>query len=379
MKVILEAQHAVGHPQPRGVGHYALTLIQSLLKRKAFNYELTFFDYKREVGNLERAKEYFDVYDVPLNECIELDYRKASRDDNVWNMKSYNEWTNTNADIYHFMNIISIPTQIEGKPIATVLDLNWKAYPEGTSDFVRQLATMGLERLQYIQPNVITISNSARNELLEYSNIPFDKIHVSYPSYDEINLYPESSKANDYGDYIFFVGTFERKKNVTGIIAAFNQIAEKFKGIKLVLAGKPTWDDPTEIYEAINASPFKERIITLGYITVEQKRNLYSNALCFVFPSICEGFGIPVLEAMACGCPVITANNTSLPEVGGDAAAYVNARDTEQLAFEIERVITSVDLRQEMISKGFLQSKKFSWDKTAMQVETIYQTVMSRE
>ena len=139
-----------------------------------------------------------------------------------------------------------------------------------------------------------------------------------------------------------------------------------------MLAGKPTWDDPAPIYQSIENSPFRDRIITPGYIDTDTKRILYSNALGLVFPSVCEGFGVPVLEAMACGCPVITAGNTSLPEVGGDAVIYVNAGETDQIAFEMERVVSSESLRNELRGKGFEQAKKFSWDKAAEQVERVY-------
>ena len=153
---------------------------------------------------------------------------------------------------------------------------------------------------------------------------------------------------NEESRYLFFVGAFERKKNIACLIKAYDIVAAKDKELKLVIAGKPTWDDTSEIYDAVNTSPYRNRIVMPGYISAEQKRKLYSNALCFVFPSICEGFGIPVLEAMACGCPVITADNTSLPEVGGDAAIYVDAHSIEQLAFRMEQVITLESLRRDM-------------------------------
>ncbi|BCK01204.1 glycosyltransferase family 4 protein [Anaerocolumna chitinilytica] len=380
MNIVLEAQHAVGHPQPRGVGHYATSLIQTLLKRKKFNYELTYFDFKREVGNFERAEKLFGKYNVPMHECNELDYRIASRDDSVFADKSYNEWTNTLGDVYHFMVPVSIPTKLNGKMIVTFHDVSWRAFPGFVSPNATLLHDIALERVQRQNPYIIADSESAKKEILLYSSIPEERIKVIYLSYDEEQIFKDKSSVNDIvdGDYILFVGTFENKKNVVRIIEAYNMVAEKNKSIKLVLAGKPTWDNPTDIYETINNSPYKDRIITPGYITVEQKRKLYSNALCFVFPSICEGFGIPVLEAMACGCPVITADNTSLPEVGGDAVIYVNAYDTEQLGYEMEHVINSSNLREELISKGYIQKSKFSWDKTAEHVEDLYSMVMEQ-
>ena len=377
IKVIIEAQHAVGHPQPRGVGHYSINLIHALLRRRSFEYGLTFFDYSREAGNRQRAEKLFAQYSVPFYECNELDYRIASRSNDAWEKWSYNQYTKTNYDIYHFMNIVSLPLRITGKVLVTVLDLNWCVFPEGVSGYVRGLVETGLERLNILQPEVIAISQSAKDELLRFSSIPEEKINVILISYDEHNLYPDPGLSSEIvdGDYIFFVGTIESKKNVCAIADAFFLIADKCPALKLVIAGKVTWEDMSHFYQKIDESKFRDRVIMPGYITTEQKRRLYSNALCFVFPSICEGFGIPVLEAMACGCPVITADNTSLPEVGGEAAVYVHAHDTELLAFEMERIIASEGLRKEMTAKGFAQAKKFSWDKTAEQVEKIYRRV----
>lgn len=386
MRINIEAQHAVALDQPRGVGYYSIQLIQSLLRRKTFDYTLSFFDINHENGNSQRAQTRFGKYNVPLHECAELDYRIAIRDEKVFDLKSYNEYTRTDADIYHFTNFLTIPTNLKGKMLSTVLDLNWIPHEEGTSPVIRQLLKIALDRMNRIKPDTIAISESTKREVLEYTDIPADKIHVVYLSYDEDNLFPDQQNKNniktilkDNYDYLFFVGTFERKKNIIRIVKAFEQIADKFKDLRLVLSGKPTWDDSAPIYDTIEKSPFKDRIVVTGYIDVDTKRLLYSNALGLVFPSICEGFGIPVLEAMACGCPVITADNTSMPEVGGDAALYVNALDTQQLAFEMERLVEIESLRKSLILKGFEQVKKFSWVKTATEVENVYKLIDDRK
>lgn len=378
MKVTLEAQHAVGHPQPRGVGHYSINLIQALLRRNAFEYGLTFFDFNREAGNRRRAENLFADYGVPFYECNTLDYRVASRDDSVWE-KSYNEWTNTNSSVYHFMSPVTVPFKLSGKMVVTIHDISWAVCPGMISAHQTALLQAGMSRINRVQPFIITDSKSTFSQVLEFTTIPPEKIKVVYLSYDEIHIYPDKTDVSSIvdGDYILYLGAFEANKNIVRIIEAFNCIAERNKELKLVLAGKPVWDAQysEQINCAIDNSPFKNRIILPGYVDAYTKRKLISNALCFIFPSICEGFGIPVLEAMACGCPIITADNTSLPEVGGDAAVYVDAYNTEQLAYEMERVITSDILRKDMIAKGFVQAKKFSWDKNAEQVENVYRMV----
>lgn len=377
MKVIIEAQHAVGHPQPRGVGHYSKNLISALLRRKTFEYELTFFDYQRKVQNASRAEQYFAKFCVPLRECNSLDYRVASRDNAAYGINTYNEWTNTKGDIYHFTNLVTIPPRLDGKMVVTMHDVTWKSHPGMISTHASELLDISLARLERIQPFVITDSQSARQQILQYTTISPERISAIYQSYDEESLYPDKTSVSSYvdGDYLLYLGAFESNKNIVRIIESFNIIAEKWQGLKLVIAGKAAWDSTEAIYESVRNSRFRNDIIMPGYVDIETKRRLISNALCFIFPSICEGFGIPVLEAMACGCPVITADNTSLPEVGGNAAIYVNAYDTEQLAFEMEHVVSSDSLRKDLIKKGFEQVTKFSWSSTAEQVENVYSSL----
>ncbi len=379
MKVILEAQHAVGHPELRGVGNYALNLTRALLKRGAFDYGLTLFDCNREMGNLARAERYFGEFGVPLHECCDLDYRTASRDDSVFKTRSYNDYTGTNGDLYHFMCPVSIPTNLRGKMVLTIHDMFWESNPEAIPEHTAMLHKIATRRFNALQPHIIADSESARQEILKFSAIPDDNIDVVYLSCDEEKLYPDKADVSHLieGEYFLFIGAFEKRKNLPRIIRAFDIVAERDKDIKLAIVGKRFWADSEELSEALDASPNRDRIVFTGYVSNDEKRQLYSNARCFLFPSLAEGFGIPVLEAMACGCPVITSDSTSLPEVGGDAALYVNAYDTEQLSYQMERVLLSDTLREDLIARGFLQKQRFSWDKTAQQVEEVYRKVLS--
>lgn len=381
MKVILEAQKAVGQPHIRGIGRYTIDTIEMLLSRKTFDYELTFFDYNREVGNHVRAEQYFGKYGVPMRECNELDYRVASRDESVFARRSYNSYTNTDGDIYHFMAPVTIPTNLKGKMIVTIHDVLWEHETSLMPDLPRELHKIAAERINRMKPFILAISETTRADILKYMDIPEENIQVIYNPYDEECMYPDRSDVSSIveGDYFFFVGVLERRKNIISIIEAFNRIADSYSDIKLVISGKKDLDPYCyELYRAAEASPYKDRIIFTGYIDTQTKRRLYSNAKCFVFPSLLEGFGLPVVEAMACGCPVITANNTSLPEVGGDAVRYVNALDVEQLAHEMEGILTDDSLRNDLIQKGFAQKEKFSRDRIAEQVENFYRKVMER-
>lgn len=179
------------------------------------------------------------------------------------------------------------------------------------------------------------------------------------------------------GEYILFVGTLQPRKNIVRLIEAFSHVILRAKpegskdsspraqnDIALIVVGKKGW-----MYEDILQSPIKfnvgDRVKFLEFVPDEDLEILYRNAICFVLPSLYEGFGLPVLEAMRNGCPVITSNVSSLPEAGGDAALYVDPLNTEDIAFKIQLLIDNRKLREELIEKGYKQVKKFSWEKTA--------------
>jgi glycosyltransferase involved in cell wall biosynthesis len=164
--------------------------------------------------------------------------------------------------------------------------------------------------------------------------------------------------------YILFVGTLQPRKNIAKLIEAFSQL--KNKNTQLVIVGKKGW-----LWEEIFNAPAKfgvlERVKFLDFVSNEDLPGLYKNALCFVLPSLYEGFGLPVLEAMKFGCPTVISNVSSLPEVGGDASLYFDPQSVDDIAQKIEMVVSDEKLRAEMVKKGYNQVKQFSWEKTAKQ------------
>jgi glycosyltransferase involved in cell wall biosynthesis len=163
------------------------------------------------------------------------------------------------------------------------------------------------------------------------------------------------------------VATLEPRKNLKRIIEAFNLLKEK--DLKLVIVGKSGWG------QEINKLNLNEKanIIFTGFADREDLSSLYSGAKCFVFPSLYEGFGLPILEAMKCGCPVVTSNLSSMPEVAGEAGILIDPLDTKKIAGGINQVISDKATTESLRKKGFEQVKKFSWEKTAEQTLKIYQ------
>jgi hypothetical protein len=188
MKVILEAQHAVGVPQPRGFGAYSLGLINALLRRSAFDYELTFFDFHGENGNRLRAESLFGRYGVPLRECTTLSYSDALRGGDVW-QTSYNAWTKTNGDIYHFMAPYTVPANLDGKMVVTIHDVTWCSHPEVVPKRTMSSYKTAQRHIESLHPFVLADSESACVEILQHIAIPPENISVVYISYDEENIW----------------------------------------------------------------------------------------------------------------------------------------------------------------------------------------------
>lgn len=215
---------------------------------------------------------------------------------------------------------------------------------------------------------VFTISKSSKNDIIKEYKIPENKVVVTYPGIKVSSIKNQvlsmdiiKEKYGIEGKYILFVGTLQPRKNITKLIEAFSKLKTD---LKLVIIGKKGWLFE-EILEAPEKFGVENRVKFLNFVPDEDLADFYSNAICFVLPSLYEGFGLPVVEAMKYGCPVITSNISSLPEAGGDAALYFDPQDADDIAAKIEQVISSEKIRKEMIEKGYNQVKKFSWKKTA--------------
>jgi glycosyltransferase involved in cell wall biosynthesis len=165
------------------------------------------------------------------------------------------------------------------------------------------------------------------------------------------------------GKYILSVCTLEPRKNLTTLLDAYTMM-ERHRRHRLVLVGMSGWKNTT-LFELIERHPAKDSIIVTGYVPAEDLAPLYSGAEVFVFPTLYEGFGLPVLEAMQCGCPVISSTSSSIPEVAGNACIQVDPHDIPGLAQSMERVLSDKALRGSMGRKGLARSRLFSWEKSA--------------
>jgi glycosyltransferase involved in cell wall biosynthesis len=224
---------------------------------------------------------------------------------------------------------------------------------------------------------IITGSEYTKREILERTDFTDDKVRVIYHGlvhtlfrvYNIIELDFEIPSK-----FILSVGSIEPRKNLLRLLRAYNTLPHQIRDeYKLVLVGFKGWEN-SEIMSLIEEGG--ESIIYLGYISDEELAKVYNLASLFLFPSLYEGFGLPLLEAMACGTAVVSSNLSSLPEVGGDAPLYCDPYSIDDIREKIEKVLSDSTLQQEMIQKGLEQVKKFSWEKSAEEHLKLFEEVL---
>ena len=209
----------------------------------------------------------------------------------------------------------------------------------------------------------------ARRNVVAPLGVNLDSFHPIPPA--ELDLLLTSLAISK--PYVLFIGTIEPRKNLVRVIQAFERIAPQFPEHVLVLAGKLGWAYDS-VLEAIEQSAFRERIRRLGYISDESKRALLAGGDLLVYPSLYEGFGLPVLEAMAAGIPAITSNVSSLPEVAGSAAVMVDPESVDELTAAMTRLLSSKEVAENYRQLGMERARMFSWDNTAAETYKAYQT-----
>ena len=251
------------------------------------------------------------------------------------------------------------------KKVITFHDLSFEHYPEFFSWRKRgwQKILMNTKQEARKADKIIAVSQSTKNDLVNLYGLDSEKIEVIYSGVGEQFRPLEIKKRYNLPEkFILYFGTIEPRKNLIGLIKAFESL--KDKNVKLVMAGANGW-----LYQDILKTAFKSKrkkdIFFTGFVQEKDKPFLYNLAQAFVYPSFFEGFGFPPLEAMACGVPTIVSINSSLPEVVGDAGLMINPKNIDELAWAIKTVLEDNNLRDRLIKRGLKQSQKFSWSECA--------------
>jgi glycosyltransferase involved in cell wall biosynthesis len=270
--------------------------------------------------------------------------------------------------------------------VVTVHDLGYHYYPEAHTPFQNFYLRWSTRYNARTATRVLADSEATRRDLVRYYNITSDKIVVVYPGRDETLAPVAESEARAklsarYGvraPYLLYVGTLHPRKNLVRLVQAFASLLSSLSStaqasldsLQLVLAGQKGWLYE-EIFAQVREQGLAERVVLTGYVPDSDLGSLLSGALAFVFPSLYEGFGLPVLEAMACGTPVVCSDVSSLPEVAGDAALYVDPLDAGGLAQALYQITVDAGLRRTLVGRGFQQVQRFSWRRCAQETRQV--------
>lgn len=349
-----------------GIGRYSQNLIKNLLEIDKENQYILFMTSadaeefkKKKIENRNYQIRIADIDHFSLGEQIRLP--KILK--------------NENLDLMHFLNF-NHPVRYRGKFIVTVHDLTLYHYPQTARDtnlwkqiafkYVMKKACTNAEK-------IIAVSEHTKKDIIEHFKLPDEKIKVIYEAADdktfsEVNqkdIVVLKAKYNIHEPVILYVGQFRYHKNIKRLIEAF-EIIKQNTTVKLVLLGKA---------EGIDKFPKSSDIVMPGFVDDKELAIWYKLASVFVFPSFYEGFGLPGLEAMKAGLPVVASNQGSLPEIYKNAALYFDPYDTKDIADKIKVVVENQKMRQELIQKGQTVSSQYSWRKTAEETLEVYKKI----
>ncbi|MBS5951806.1 MAG: glycosyltransferase family 4 protein [Clostridium sp.] len=370
MKISIDGRAAKWY-RGTGIGTYTYQLINSISKVDKNNDYLVFLPENS-------ALDLSDNFSVELVE--------ATAEINFWDeVKVPNILNDKNIDIYHVpQNGVGLNTNINCHKAITLHDIIPLRMPETVSDRYLNIFNKELPNIINNSDGILTVSEFSKQDIAKEFNFPKDKIFVTHLAaediYKPLNKYQcKKIIEDDYkikDDFILYVGGFSPRKNILGLIEAFSLLLNNFKkSLKLVITGK----------KGISYEAYKKRAVELhieddviftDFIPLEKLPIFYNAAKLLAYPSFYEGFGLPPLEAMACGTPVIASNITSLPEICNDSALLINPYDIEELSKSIETVLSDNELRKSMIIKGLIQSAHYSWNNTAFSTLNAYNEII---
>ncbi|TCO80081.1 glycosyltransferase family 4 protein [Marinisporobacter balticus] len=353
-----------------GLENYTSNIIKNLKNIDHKNEYILFIPEKEENYGLFRSEKEEEV--EKRNEFWKLMHEP---------FRKYN----TEIDIFHNMsNGIDIPDHKNFKLIITVKDLIPYVMSENIEKLHLEYVLKHTSKVIEEADRIITASNHSKNEISRYFDIPEEKINVIYDAPDEIfkPIEKKISKkliAKKYGinnKFILFVGGISPRKNIRRLIQAFSMIAHEFKEeYKLVILG-----EYSENYACLNSLleklSLKEKIIFTGFVPKNVLPFFYNGCEVFVYPSLYEGFGLPPLEAAACGVPIITSKVTSMPEVMGESCIYIDPYDVINIAQEIYDTVIDTKLGETLCIKSLAHSKKYSWKRASEETLKVYNSLM---
>jgi glycosyltransferase involved in cell wall biosynthesis len=392
MRIGIDISTLLNHGRDIGAGRYIFNLVKSLLaasagavtSREPVTYVLTArYITDEHLAVIEEFKKL-----KTGNHKLELKLFKSSRKNlDCWNRLRFPpiELLGFKADLLHCPDFL-IPPTLNKNIVLTIHDLAFIRFPQFNFDWFIKKYTKEVTKNAQIAKRIIAVSHNTKNDIVDLFGINPEKVDVTHEAADEVfrkliegeKKYSLQKKYNISKKFILSVGTIEPRKNFETLIRAFNTLKKDGFDIQLVIAGRTGWKSEAT-YEEKEKSPFKEDIIFSGRLTDDELVQLYNMAELFVYPSIFEGFGLPVLEAMQCGLPVVASNTSSIPEIVSDPVSrtfLAEINNEREFSEKIKLILSDSRLREELSGKSVTNAAKFSWDLTAEKTFSAYLKVM---
>jgi glycosyltransferase involved in cell wall biosynthesis len=358
-----------------GMGTYTYQLIRNLNRIDAKTDYLIFMPDQKHC-------------DIPFGKNFTVKNITENVQGNFWDEVNIpNILAGEELELYHVpQNGVGLPAEKKCPFVITLHDVIPYRMPETCSENYLRVFQTELPQIVERCDGIITVSEFSKQDIIKAFHFPGEKIYVSYLAGEDIYRPLDKKWCKEFlksnysisGDFILYVGGFSPRKGIKGVIEAFSKLIEDYKNeIYLVIAGKQGRSYP--IYKKL-AEDLKvaDKVLFPGFIPLEQLPYFYNASKLFVYPSFYEGFGLPPIEAMACGTPVVTSNATSIPEVLGDSALYVNPADVYDLFEKIRQGLEDEPLRETLITKGFQRTKQLTWEDTAKNTLQFYKEIINK-
>lgn len=351
MKIAIDIRTAAG--ERAGKGWYTFHIVMNLLKLDKSNEYLLYT--KDLIPGFENSKNVKIV-------CV-------TGGGFFWHLNVARKIIKEKVDVFFAPSSYIIPAILPKniKSIVTVHDLVSFIFPLKHDKKATIIERIFLKKAIKKADTVLAVSENTKKDVIEKFKIDGSKIKVVYcaagenfAQVDSRKLFEFSAKTNLPKKFFLAVGTIEPRKNYTNLIKAFALLNKRFEDYNLVIVGKNGWDYE-KVFTEIRKNYLHKKVHILGYLSEKSLINLYNLAAGLVFPSFYEGFGIPLLEAIKCSCPVIASNVSSIPEIVGDAGILISPESPEEIYSAMSKLVTNQKFREELKEKGLKRAKKFSW------------------
>lgn len=367
MKIAIDARDILR--RPTGVVAYTVNLIRGLARCDWVN------DYRLYIDSYRDA----EIGESNLVDQVNVSVRSLPSSGLLWKQVLLPMTLRRDAvDVFHSPTS-TVPLIRRPGTVVTFHDLFHEIDPEWTTPKIRRRLGWLYRYAAAASGRVIAVSENTKRDLIRLYDVDPDKITVVYSGTDEFFKRIDRAEAADAaaalgidGPYILHVGALAKWRNVPRLLEAFSACRRAGVTHKLVLVGREFWG--FSLGDMIADTDLADSIVSLPYVSMEHLRALYNAADLLLFPSLYEGFGLPVLEAMACGTPVVASNTSALPEAVGNAGVLVDPYDAQAIAAGVLRVLGDTDLQADLTGKGLVRAREFSWDRCAKATLYVYES-----